>query len=154
MKKKLKVFLIILVPCLCAWLISTYLFQCMLIQGRSMEPAYHHLQFVVVDKRPTTYRQGDVVLLYSAGLDATIVKRIAAGPGESVIIKDQTLYVNDVPSGLYPAGSIAYGGLLSEEVRLGAEEYIVLGDNLAESKDSRYEEVGIIHTQDIIGKLM
>ena len=119
-----------------------------------MEPAYHHLQFVVVDKRPTTYRQGDVVLLYSAGLDATIVKRIAAGPGESVIIKDQTLYVNDVPSGLYPAGSIAYGGLLSEEVRLGAEEYIVLWDNLAESKDSRYEEVGIIHTQDIIGKLM
>ena len=154
MKKLIKVFVTIAIPCLAAWLVSVFLFQFLMIHGTSMAPTYRDKQIVLVDKRPMEYQKGDVVLLYSEGLNSKVVKRITACPGDTVVIRDKTLYINGVQSSMFIAGSVTYDGILANEIRLQEDEYIVLGDNLSESRDSRYEEVGIIQKKDIKGKLM
>ncbi|MBQ5332179.1 MAG: S26 family signal peptidase [Oscillospiraceae bacterium] len=47
-----------------------------------------------------------------------------------------------------------YAGLLQDTIILGENQYIVLGDNINESVDSRYEQVGIVCAEDIIGRVM
>ena len=62
-----------------------------------MEPAYHNLQFVVLDKHRNkqSITRGDVIAFYCEGLDATLVKRVVGIPGDKVVIADKVLYVND-----------------------------------------------------------
>ena len=138
-----------------AYVCSRYYYQLMLIQGRSMSPTYRHLQIVVLDKRDRTFEAGDVIAFESRALSATLVKRIAAKPGDKVVIEQGVLKVNDAPSSVYGSDArFEAAGLLENAIELGAGEYIVIGDNIAESKDSRCEAVGIVHAEDIIGKLI
>ena len=131
--------------------ISSNWYQLMLIQGRSMEPEYHHLQLVLLDKHSKTYTAGDVVAFECEGLSAVLVKRIAASPGEKVQIVNGTLYVNNTASKLYSKNAFKYSGILSEELLLEDQQYIVIGDNIAESTDSRDERVGNIDEKNILG---
>jgi len=128
----------------------------MLIQGASMEPTYHNMQMVVLDKNfsEEDIMQGDVIAFKCDKLDAVLVKRVVAIPGQSVEIQDGTLFVNGVPSSYYERGAFEYAGNLDSEIVLGDEEYIVIGDNVDESKDSRYDEVGVVRFQDIRGKIV
>lgn len=120
-----------------------------------MLPAYHNWQLVVLDKRANDYRPGDVVAFRCEGLNAVLVKRIAAGPGDTVQILNGTLYVNGEISRVYSEkGIFEYAGMLSDSLTLDDGEYIVIGDNIAQSRDSRYAEVGIVEADDIIGKLI
>lgn len=124
----------------------------MLIQGRSMEPSYHNLQLAVIDKREHTYTAGDVVAFRCEGLSDILVKRIVACPGDTVVIREGTLFVNDRVSPVFDTeGAFQDAGLLSELVSLEADQYIVMGDNIAESVDSRYPKVGVVSKTDIIG---
>lgn len=43
--------------------------------------------------------------------------------------------------------------MLEECVCLDSGEYIVIGDNADDSKDSRYEEVGVVNEEKIVGKI-
>lgn len=123
----------------------------MLIQGHSMEPSYHHLQPVLLDKQDKEYTVGDVVAFDCKELSAVLVKRIVARPGDTVVIDDGTLYRNGEASELYSPGVFSYAGLLDHNLILGSRQYAVIGDNLNESKDSRYPEVGIVEEDNIRG---
>lgn len=139
---------------LLAWYISQNWYQLTLIQGKSMEPTYSHMQLVVLNRHNRAFTQGDVIAFRCDGLSSVLVKRVIAGPSDTAQIVDGTLFVNDQISQIYPdTGTIAYAGILTDPVTLGAGEYLVLGDNLSESKDSRYVEVGIVSEADILGKL-
>ena len=133
--------------------ISKYFLQLMLIQGSSMEPAYHNLQLVVLNKSfsDSDIKKGKVVAFRSDGVNAVLVKRIAAVPGQSVVIKDATLYVDNVPSDTYPKGSFNYSGILESPVTLKEDEFIAIGDNPAESIDSRHEAIGVVKRDSILG---
>ncbi len=135
-------------------IISARFFQVMLIQGNSMAPAYRHLQFVLVDKREPEYRKGDVIAFRSERVSEILVKRIAAAPGDTVWIEDKTLFVNGEAAPFYERGAFDEAGLLSEKRALAEDEYVVIGDNIPESKDSRYEEIGTVRARDIIGRVM
>lgn len=148
-----KKYLLCVVVLLAAFYVSHNWFQLMLIQGRSMEPSYHHMQLVVLDKRADTYQYGDVIAFHSDGLSTVLVKRVAACPGDTVVITDGTLFVNGSKSPFYQSGAFTFSGILNEERKLPEGEYVVLGDNLTESKDSRDNRVGCIKTADIIGKV-
>ncbi len=134
---------------------SRFFYQLMLIQGDSMLPAYHHLQPVILDKRADAFGPGDVIAFRCGGLNAVLVKRIIAGPGDEAVIRDGTLYVNGEKSEAYPAeGTFGYAGLLAQAARLADGQYLVIGDNVAESRDSRYPEVGTVNRADILGRVI
>ena len=135
--------------------ISRFWYQIMLIQGDSMEPSYHSWQFVLLDKHTKQYDCGDVVAFQCDGLKAVLIKRVVAVPGDTVQIVDGVLYRNGAPTeeGLVN-GSLDYAGIAEKTVTLGENEYFLLGDNYEESKDSRYEKVGCVLEEDILGKVI
>ena len=137
-----------------AYVISSRWFQLILIQGRSMSPTCHHLQPAVLDKRGCAYQAGDVVAFRCSRLQAILVKRIAACPGDQVLIADGTLFVNGKVSKIYQEqGVFTYAGIAAVQRQMQKGEYFVLGDNLNQSKDSRYEEVGIVNADAILGRV-
>ncbi len=138
-----------------AWYISAFHYQLMMIQGNSMSPSYHNMQLVVLEKQPELFSYGDVIAFQCDGLDAVLVKRVAACPGDMVQIKNGTLYVNDVVSEIYPETMIfEYAGIVEEAILLDAGEYFAIGDNVAESKDSRYPEIGVVNGESVLGRVI
>lgn len=138
-----------------AYYISENWYQVSLIQGDSMQPSYHNMQFIVLDKRNREYSYGDVIAFQCENLDAVLVKRIVACPGDWVIIENGILYVNDKVSSVFTQEyTFAYDGVAQEYVILEEGQYFVIGDNLRKSKDSRYAEVGCVYDDDILGRVI
>ena len=90
-----------------------------------------------------------------AGLGTVLVKRIVAYFGDTVQIKDGVLFVNRTRSSIYGQDAVFEdAGITEEEIVLEEGKYFVIGDNVTMSKDSRYEEVGVVKEKDIIGKVI
>lgn len=153
MKQNVKWIVFISIILILTYYISSNYLQLMLIQGSSMEPTYHNLQLVFINKSYDidSLQQGTVIAFQCDNLEAVLVKRIAAVPGQSVSIKEGTLLVDNTPSTLYIGKEFEYAGILSKTRLLSKGEFVVIGDNVDDSKDSRYEQVGIISYIDIIG---
>ena len=134
--------------------ISENHYQLMLIQGKSMEPTYHHLQFVILDKQKKEYDYNDVIAFWCDSLNTYLVKRVIACPGDWVCINDGILYINGHANEHYREMRIDFSGIAGKEIMLPENCYFVLGDNVSESKDSRYEEVGFVKQDTILGKVM
>jgi len=150
-----KWFLSLVIIFVLSYYISNNWYQLMLIQGNSMSPVYHNLQMVVLDRHSKDYTYGDVIAFRCKGLDAVLVKRIAACPGDIVVIEQGTLYVNGEISVVYfDKGIFEYAGNLGKTVQLEEGQYIVIGDNIASSKDSRYTKVGCVLENDILGTII
>ena len=137
-----------------AWLCSRYWYRILLIHGESMLPTYHDMQAVLMEVHVKDYSYGDVIAFECQALDAVLVKRVAGCPGDVVEIRSGRLYVNGA-SLMQPAYiDIDYAGIAAQQVTLGGGEYFVLGDNLAMSKDSRYEEIGRVREGQILGRVV
>lgn len=153
-KKHNKLYIALFIIFLSAYL-SKYWIQFTLIQGDSMLPTYHNWQLVLIDKHTTGFDCGDVIVFTNDNLKATLVKRIVALPGDTIQIVDGILYVNGNPSPLIDNScKLSYSGIASSALHLANDEYFVLGDNYEVSKDSRYEEIGCIKQDVILGKLL
>lgn len=138
-----------------SYYISADWYQLALIHGESMSPAYHNMQFVIIDRHSRDYTYGDIITFKCESLDSVLSKRVAACPGDTVVIRDGTLYVNDTISSVYDQEYIfEYPGIAQSPLHLDEDQYFVIGDNIGESKDSRYEEVGMVYLYDIIGKVI
>ena len=115
-----------------------------------MEPAYHHLQFVLVDRRPGSFARGDVIVFRKEGIRGLLIKRVAACPGDRLRISDGILYVND--KAVQRSILIADAGRAEDNLTSG--QYYVLGDNANHSIDSRFAEVGIVTADEIVGRVV
>lgn len=145
---------IFFILCLTAY-ISKYWLQFTLIQGDSMLPTYHNWQLVFLDKHTDEYHYGDVIVFTSDTLSATLTKRIIALPGDTIQIQDGIVYVNQTPSSLIREDEVlTYSGIAASPITLASDEYFVLGDNYAKSKDSRFEEIGCVKQETILGKIL
>ena len=99
-------------------------------------------------------KRGDIISLEN---DDTkyLIKRVIGLPGDSISIKDNTLYINgEVYIENYLEEGLVYDDF--ELTSLGYDVipddmYLVLGDNRPDSVDSR--EIGLISKDDIIGKI-
>jgi signal peptidase I len=108
------------------------------VYGSSMLPGIEQGDYILVSK--ATYflgepQRGDIIVLHSPQDPNTdLIKRIIALPGDTVEIKDNTVFVNDTalvePYTLEPPHYL----LLPEEIPAG--NYFVLGDNRNNSSDS------------------
>ena len=138
-----------------AWFVSARYYQLLLIQGNSMQPSYHNMQLAILDKYSNDYEHGDVIAFRCEGLGCVLVKRIVACPGDRVVIEEGILYVNGENSRVLPVEFVfEYSGLADEEIMITEGCYFVIGDNIPESIDSRYPEVGCVDKSDIIGEIL
>lgn len=156
-KKRYKLLKYIYIPVIIAisYFVSSHWYQVSLIRGDSMYPTYHNMQFVLIDRHFKQYTYGDVVAFRCDNMDAVLIKRIVACPGDQVIIKNGTLCINDAASQIFPQSDIfEYSGIAGDMVCLGENQYFVIGDNLQESKDSRYEVVGAVNGKSILGRII
>ena len=134
-------------------LISGFCLQLAIVDGESMAPTYKSKQFVFVDKTCNDFQRGDVIAFRSEKV-GFLIKRIAAVGGDSVKISDGKIIVNGVESPEYKNIFVDYSGIAEETVQLRENEFFVLGDNICESKDSRYEIIGTVKANEIIGKVI
>lgn len=139
------------------FLIITFVGQRTHVSGDSMKNTLHHGDQLIVDK--ITYRFKDpvrydiIVFPYQYEENTFYIKRIIGLPGETVQIVDGEIYINgEVLRETYGREVIQDPGMAAEPIKLGEDEYFVLGDNRNASSDSREPSVGVIHKKDIVGR--
>ena len=137
-----------------AIVIKMFFFDFVVVQGPSMQPTLHQGQRLVINK--IEYRVGEpdygdiVVLRFSPGVD--YVKRVIAKGGDTIEIKNMKVYrngkllkesyISQEPYGDYPKTAVPKG------------KYFVMGDNRANSSDSRFTSLGFGDSKDMIGHVV
>ena len=93
--------------------------------------------------------RGDVVQCVFPGRSDTYIKRVVGLPGETIRFSGGALTVDGQPV------EEPYVSTPTEdyELRLGQGEYLVLGDNRAESYDSRMAEMGPVGANAFLGRV-
>lgn len=140
------------------YLIITYVGQRTRVSGSSMETTLSDGDNLIVDKISYRFRDPKrydiIVFPYKYEENTYYIKRIIGLPGETVQVTGGYVYINGelLESDIYGAEPIADGGIASEPITLGADEYFVLGDNRNHSSDSRDPSVGILHREDLLGR--
>jgi len=130
--------------------------QSFVVLGSSMEPNLEERQRILINKVVYAFHEperGDVIVFHPPNnRRADYIKRIIGLPGETIEIKQGTVYIHkdgnilplDEPYIKEPLTHTFKGGLIPED------EYFVLGDNRNNSNDSR--SGWTVKREDIIGK--
>lgn len=126
--------------------IRTFVAQPFIVKGPSMDPTFSTGHYLIVDE--LTYRfkepqRGDVIILkYPKDPKTFFVKRIIGLPGETVDIKDGKVSITNKQGSTTPLRDdfIDSKNKISDSSRttLLDTEYFVMGDNRAQSSDSRH----------------
>ena len=129
-------------------LIRTFIITPVRVDGASMDQTLEDGQILLLYKLANV-DYGDIVVLDEKKEGEIIIKRIIGMPGDTVSIRNNTIYVN----GEEVEEDYAYGETSDyEEITLDDDEYFILGDNRPISKDSRY--FGPVKEDEIIGKVI
>lgn len=123
------------------------------IEGSSMEPNFHDGEYLLVNKlayRLGEYERGDVIVFkYPNDPSKDYIKRVVGLPGDTVEIRDGTLYVNGTPiQEPYPIMSM--NGMPYAPTVVEPGYLYVLGDNRPASSDTR--DWGLLNQDLVIGK--
>lgn len=121
--------------CCLAFIFITVNFRFVIARGPSMEPTISEMDALLCKRK--VFRKpavGDLVVVYKEDLGYSVVKRIAAVPGERVVI------TNDNSAITYD-----YWG----EDSLPDDCFFVVGDNPDHSLDSRDPDFGIVRDDEI-----
>lgn len=103
----------------------------------------------------TQPKTNDIVVFFPNGNEKShlYIKRVIGVPGDTVQIKNGTVYVNGkVFDEKIEAASIEHAELAEDEIEVGEDEFFVLGDNRNNSEDSRYANIGNVQKEYIVGK--
>lgn len=125
------------------------------VSSDSMEPTIREGSVVLLYKPAAaadSIRNGEVVAFSSPDDGRTAIKRVVAGEGQMVAIRDSRLYVDDVA---VPEPFIDHSridGTFFGPVQVPAESVFVLGDNRGVSIDSR--DYGAVPLMAIQGTLL
>ena len=124
----------------------------------SMEPTLENGQQIFIDRFLyvlSSPKAGDIVAFLPNGNENShyYIKRIIALPGESVEIVENSVYINgEKLQEDYETSKIDDVGIVNEKIKLGSDEYFVLGDDRQNSEDSRNANVGNVKYSYIYGK--
>ena len=147
---------ILIVVC-ATYLIVTYVGQRTKVSGDSMLNTLHDGDNLIVDKISYRFREPEryeiIVFPYRYAEDTYYIKRIIGLPSETVQIIDGYVYINgEKLDEHYGREVMEESGLATEPIKLGKDEYFVLGDNRNHSSDSREPNVGVLHRDELIGR--
>src|SRR5580658_2285210 len=159
--------IIILVAVLLAGLIRAFAFQTFWIPSASMVPTLEVYDRVLVQKAFFSWRdvrEGDIVVFSHPPLDqcgepgGDLVKRVIALPGQTIYSSGNSIYIDGrllaepyLPH-YDPLGPPIPDASRQHPYRVPSGEFYVLGDNRADSCDSRYW--GPIKGSSIVGKVV
>jgi signal peptidase I len=131
------------------------------VSGQSMEPNFHDWQYLIVDRisydigNPV---RGDIIVFdHPQNESRALIKRIIGLPGETVALSGQSVTITNAehPQGFtleepyLDAANLTGSNELT--MKLGADEFFVLGDNRRVSADSRIW--GSLPRKDIVGRV-
>ncbi|MFA4984875.1 MAG: signal peptidase I [Candidatus Omnitrophota bacterium] len=163
----------IVIAAILAMIIKVFAVEAFKIPSGSMRPTLIEGDLILVNKfiygakLPFTYlhlpafrepRRGEVIVfVYPHNPKKDFIKRLIAKEGETVEIKNGTVYVNDKPlldapfyqRYYYNRGEFAQQG---QKVTVPKDSFFVLGDNSASSQDSRYW--GFVPKRNLLGRAM
>ena len=148
MKSNIKLIIyIILIGCVILF-INGYIIQVCVVHGESMEPTLKNSNIILIKKFNLEIEYNDIIVIKKS--NKILIKRVVGLPNDTIKI-DKYLYVNGEKStNLY----INNRGDMKNEIKLKSNEFFVLGDNTEHSIDSRFNEIGVIHKDEIIGKMI
>ena len=126
--------------------------------GNSMAPVLNNADGVLINKlsyklsEPQRY---DVIVFKDEEGKVTI-KRIIGLPGEQIKIDDSKIYIKNKDGEMVLDDKYCTEkfepGYITEYIKIPMGEYFVLGDSRNVSEDSRFQYVGNISEDNIIGK--
>ncbi len=134
------------------FLIRSFLFTVISVDGQSMETTLHNgerLIVTVLDMKLVGPQHGDVVICHYPDRKENFVKRVIGVPGDTIGMENGKTYVNGEPIDepyVADPDMRTYGPFT-----LADGEYFVMGDNRNHSNDSR--SVGPVTRDMFIGKV-
>lgn len=160
-KKIVETVIFIAVAALLIFGIPKFVMQRVDVKGDSMETTLHDKDVLLVEKVTRYFGaidRYDIIVFYpdektkKANGDYNI-KRVIGLPGETVQIVGQTILINGEPlEEAYGSTEMKIAGVAEQPLKLGKDEYFVLGDNREVSLDSRRN--GPVPLSRIEGKLL
>ena len=128
--------------------------------GEAMTPVLDNGEVVLVDRliyNAISPRRGHVVAFRPHGNEnANIaIRRVVAISGDTIQIIEGRIIVNDEEISLSSLEEvqIEYTGLATYPIRLGTNEFFVIGDNHQNSVDSRMPDIGVVRRGDLYGRV-
>lgn len=139
-----------------AFICSFLLFRLTRVSGDSMSPTLSDGDFILVSSIPyknATPKRGDVIVFQREAITkGHIVKRVIGLPNETVEIRGGRVFIN--------GSAIDDDYFVFDEddnfgpIVLTENGYFLLGDNRAESNDSRFWEKAEVEFEEIYGKMI
>ncbi len=160
-RKELREWIVsIAVALIAVFLIRSFLFTIIRVDGDSMKETLHNgerLIVTVLDVKLNGVQRNDVVICHYPGrtgllgMKENFVKRVVGVAGDKIVMLNGETYVNgervDEPFVTYPSPMIDGAWEVPEGY------VFVCGDNRANSHDSRSSDVGVIAASEIVGKV-
>lgn len=145
--EKVKTIISYIILILAVVLIRTFLFTPIKVNGMSMTPTLNHKDTMILNKigmKINDIKRFQIVVIKTS--DSYLIKRVIGLPGETIEYKDEKLYINGkkIKDPYYKNNTLDF-----DKVKIGKNEYFVMGDNRSNSIDSRI--IGNIPEKDILG---
>lgn len=144
------------IPIICAiilaFIINKFIFFNVSVPTESMYPTIKPGDkiFVLRNYRPSSLKRGDILVFHSKEANEDLIKRLVGLPNEKVEIKsDGTVFINDIQ---LEESYVKYKSDKVGTFMVPEGCYLFLGDNRANSVDSRYWSNPYIPYDEIMGE--
>ncbi|MCU6707192.1 signal peptidase I [Paenibacillus sp. J5C_2022] len=136
-------------------LIQNYAYAQTKVHNVSMQNTLVEGQRLIEDKWSYRFHapeRGDIVIIYGDQFDTRLVKRVIGLPGETIAMRNGTVYIDEEPLKEPYAKGESFEGSLQMPLVVPEDEFFVLGDNRERSLDSR--SFGTVPKSAIEGKIV
>lgn len=150
---------VILIALVAAFLITRFI-RPTLVNGESMFPTLVENDYLIINRMAYKFGEpehGDIIVFKTDleqenGKKKDLVKRVIAVEGDHIKIQDSKVYVNekliDEP---YIHDNYTDGNI---DIKVPEGKVFAMGDNRERSMDSRYELVGLVDEESIMGEVV